>query len=63
MFHKVARRNVTGVGRLAWPRPAGLGFTPFWLIFVHVTPGFKYSPKLMELVNVSENYNYIVLEA
>ena len=44
-------------------RPAGLGFTPFRLIFVHVAPGFKYSPKLLELVNVSENYNYIVLEA
>ena len=43
-------------------RPAGLGFTPFWLIFVQVVPGFKYSPKLMELVNVSENYNNIVLK-
>ena len=35
-------------------RPAGLGFTPFQLILVYVVPGFKYSPKLMELVNVSE---------
>jgi len=44
-------------------RLAGLGFIPFWLIFVHIAPGFKYSPKLMELVNVSENYNMIVLKA
>ena len=41
-------------------RPAGLGITPFRLIFVHVVPGFKYSPKLMELVNVSENHKKIV---
>ena len=58
MFLKVARRNVAGAGR-----PAGLGFTPFQPIFVHVAPGFKYSPKLMELVNVSKNYNNIVLKA
>ena len=63
MGHKVARRSFTGVGRPAWPRPAGLGFTPFRLIFVHVVPGFKYSPKLIEVVNVGENYNNIVLKA
>ena len=51
-----------GVGRLAWPRPAGLGISPFWLIFVDIVPEFKYSPKLMELVNVSENHNKMVLK-
>ena len=35
-------------------RPAGLGFLPFWPNFVHVVPAFKYSPKLVELVNISE---------
>ena len=44
-------------------RPAGLGFFPFQLIFVDVNPEFKYSPKLMELLNVSENYDNIVLKA
>ena len=43
-------------------RPAGLGISPFWLIFVDVVPEFKYSPKLMDLVNVSENHNKIVLK-
>jgi hypothetical protein len=33
-------------------RPAGLGFLPFWPNFVHVVPAFKYSPKLVELVNI-----------
>ena len=35
-------------------RPAGLGFLPFWPNFVHVVPAFKYSPKLVELVNISD---------
>jgi hypothetical protein len=40
-----------------------LGFFPFWLNFVSVAPKFKYSPKLMELVNVSENNNKIIPKA
>ena len=43
-------------------RPAGLGIVPFWLIFVYVVPEFKYSPKLMELVNVSDNHSKMVLK-
>ena len=43
-------------GRPAWESP------PFWLIFIDVVPEFKYSPKLMELVNVSENHNEMVLK-
>ena len=44
-------------------RPAGgLGIFPIWLIFVDVVPEFKYSPKLMKLVNVSENHNKMVLK-
>ena len=43
-------------------RPAGLGISPFRLIFVHVVPELKYSPKLMELVDVSENHNKMVLK-
>ena len=35
-------------------RTAGLGFLPFWPNFVHVVLVFKYSPKLMELVNISK---------
>ena len=35
-------------------RPGGLGFLPFWPNFVHVVPAFKYSLKLVELVNISE---------
>ena len=40
-------------------RPAGLGqaslgFLPFWPNFMHVVPAFKYSLKLVELVNISE---------
>ena len=35
-------------------RPAGLGFLPFLPNFVHVVPAFKYSPKLMELINISD---------
>ena len=35
-------------------RSAGLGFLPFWPNFVHVIPAFKYPPKLVELVNISE---------
>jgi hypothetical protein len=43
-------------------RPAGLGISPFWLSFVDVVLEFKYSPKLMELVNVSENHNNMILK-
>ena len=50
------------LGRPAWPRPAGLGILPFWLIFIYVVPEFKYSPKLMELVNVSDNHSNMVLK-
>ena len=35
-------------------RPAGLGFVPFWPNFIHVVPAFKYSTKLVKLVNISE---------
>ena len=35
-------------------RPPSLGFLPIWPNFVHVVPAFKYSPKLMELVNISK---------
>ena len=35
-------------------RLAGLVFLPFWPNFTHVVPAFKYSPKLVELVNISE---------
>jgi hypothetical protein len=42
-----------GIGRPAWPRPAGLGFLPFWPNFIHVIPAFKCSPKLVELVNIN----------
>ena len=35
-------------------RPAGLDFVPFLPNFIHVVPAFKYSPKLMELINISE---------
>ena len=44
-------------------RPAGLGFTPFWLNFAHVDLGFKQSPELVKLVNVSENYSNMVPKA
>ena len=63
MNHTAARSNLKVVGRSAWPRPAGLGFFPFWLNFVYVALEFKYSPKLVKLVNVSENHNKIVLKA
>ena len=58
MNHTAARSNLTVVGQ-----PAGLGFFPFRLDFVYVAPEFKYSPKLVKLVNVSENHNKIVLKA
>jgi hypothetical protein len=61
--HTAARSNLTVVGRPAWPRPTGLGFSPFWLNFVYVAPEFKYSPKLMELFNVSDNHKKIVLKS
>ena len=35
-LHEVSWPNVAGVGRPAWPRPAGLGSTPFWLKFANV---------------------------
>ena len=35
-------------------RTAGLGFLPFWPNFVHVVHAFKYSPELVELVNIRE---------
>ena len=58
MNHTTIKSNLIVVGR-----PAGLGFSPFWLNFIYVAPEFKYSPKLMELVNVSENHNKIVPKA
>ena len=60
MNHTAVISNLIVVGRPAWPRPAGLGFSTIWLHFVYVAPEFKYSPKLMELVSVSENHNKIV---
>ena len=39
-------------GRPAMPWPAGHGLWPFCLIFSHFVPGYKYSPKLVELVSV-----------
>ena len=47
-----------GKGRLA-----GLGINPIWLNFAHVDLGFKQSPKLVELVNVSKNHSNIVPNA
>ena len=44
-------------------RPVGLGITPIWLNFAHVDLGFKQSPKLVELVNVSKNHSNMVPEA
>ena len=35
-------------------RPVGLGFLPFWPNFVHVVSVFKYSPKLMEIININQ---------
>ena len=43
-------------------RPAGLGILPVWLIFVYVVPEFKYSPNLVELVNVCEFSKITVLK-
>jgi len=43
-------------------RPAGLGILPFWLIFIYVVPEFKYLPKLVELVNVSDNHSNMVMK-
>ena len=52
-----------GLGRPASPRLVGLGFALFWLnFFVYVAPEFKYSPELVELVNVSENCMITVLK-
>ena len=44
------------------PRPAGLGFLPFWLNFVCFVPEIINAPKLVELINVSENYGIMVLK-
>ena len=44
-------------------RPDGLGITPIWLNFANVDPGFKQSPKLVELVNVSKNHSNMVPKA
>ena len=44
-------------------RPVGLGITPIWLNFAHVDLGFKQSPKLVELVNVSKIHSNMVPEA
>ena len=52
-----------GIGRPAWPRPAGLGFLPFWPNFVHVVPAFKYSPKLVELVNINQIWFVLALKS
>ena len=41
--------------------PAGLGFLPFGLKFVHYVPEITSAPKLMELINVSENHGIMVL--
>ena len=45
-----------------FPRPASLGILPIWLNFVYVVPEINYSPKLVELVNVSENHSVMVLK-
>jgi len=50
------------IGWLAWPRPAGLGFLSFLLNFGYVVPAFKYSPKLVEFVNVSKICRITVLK-
>jgi len=38
------------LGRPASPRPAGLGFSQFWLIFGILPPESAIHPKLIELV-------------
>ena len=43
-------------------RPASLGFLPFWLDFVCCVPEITSAPKLVELINVSENYGIVVLK-
>ena len=53
---EVSGQSMAGIGRPAWPRPAGLEITPIWLNFAHVDPSSKQSPKLVEHVNISENY-------
>ena len=50
------------IGHPAWPRPVGLGFPLFWLSFEYVVPAFKYSSKLVELVNVSKTCEIMVLK-
>ena len=52
-----------GIGRPAWPRPAGLGFLLFWPNFVHVVPAFKYSPKLVELININQIWFVLALKS
>ena len=48
--------------RLHRGKPAGLGFLPFWLNFVCFVPEIINAPKLMELINVSENHGIMVLK-
>ena len=48
--------------RLHRGRPAGLGFLPFWLKFVHYVPEITGAPKLVELINVSGNHGIMVLK-
>ena len=60
---KDEHQTLWGIGRPAWPRPAGLGFLPFWPNFVHVVPAFKYSPKLVELIRVSGFSRIMVVKA
>ena len=59
---KLHNKIPQGLGRPAWPRSAGPGFISVWLNFGYVVFEFKYSPKLMELVNVSENCRITVLK-
>ena len=52
-----------GIGWPAWPRPTGLGFLPFWTNFVHVVPTFKYSQKLVELININQIWFVLALKS
>ena len=52
-----------GKGRSAWPRPADMGFLPFWPNFARVVPAFKYSLKLVELINISGFNRIMALNA
>ena len=62
MFRTISKELHDEVAqRLHRGRPAGLGFLPFWLNFVYMVPEIIYAPKLMELINVSENHGIMVL--